>query len=317
MKRQLQYIGWAIATLLLLPSCNKLMYDDLSDCPQGVNIGFYSKTPCELQAQYPDAVKQIRLFAFSEDGTLLGSYNADKVALSKDFRIETDYYHVGETRFYAWAGSDLTAYDFSAFKVGETKFKDMQVALKRQAETFNRQIPTLYEGEAKLIQKDRSKEGTFYDDILINLLQVNNRINLFVDEMLSDHEYTSYIEDENSKYFLDASFAPDTRFRYLPLEEMRVDTYQAHFDIMKIAKGRNARLVIFDKTAGREVFNRNIVEELIFNEGADQGEVPPANYLDCTHTYNISIKLGAITNMGVSVTINQWNVVYRKIDLGN
>ena len=49
-----------------LIGCDSAVFDDLSDCPQGVNFHFYSQTPCGQFPDYPSDIRQVRVFAFDE-----------------------------------------------------------------------------------------------------------------------------------------------------------------------------------------------------------------------------------------------------------
>ena len=50
-----------------LIGCDSAVFDNLSDCPQGVNFHFYSQTPCEQFPNYPSDIRQVRVFAFDAD----------------------------------------------------------------------------------------------------------------------------------------------------------------------------------------------------------------------------------------------------------
>ena len=58
-----------------LIGCDSAVFDNLSDCPQGVNFHFYSQTPCEQFPNYPSDIRQVRVFAFDEKDVLVSEFS--------------------------------------------------------------------------------------------------------------------------------------------------------------------------------------------------------------------------------------------------
>lgn len=321
MKRQVHYIAGLIATLLLT-SCHPCVYEDLSDCPQGVDFGFYVQSPCATEPSYPSEIRQARLFAFDEQGRLVREIPVPELKLSKDFLLRTDYYRVGKSDFIVWAGSDLSLLDFGSFTPGTTTKEQMIVSLKRQAESFAGLIPPIYIGrpdKGPLTQEDRSALGTFYDRVDIRLDQITNRLRITLAGLDPEHKYSVRVEDDNSKYHIDGTFAPDSRFSYLPEDlAMKERTVTATIDVMRLATGRNAYFVVTDTTDGKELMRVNLVEELLLSDKGDANKRPYS--LKCDHLFDIQIDfdLDLVTETYVAVTaiINKWNVVFRDVTLG-
>ena len=65
---QIKTILVLLAAGILFWGCDSLIYDDLKDCPQGVYVKFYSKTPCAEDSLYIGEVSSITVFAFGQDG---------------------------------------------------------------------------------------------------------------------------------------------------------------------------------------------------------------------------------------------------------
>lgn len=113
-----------------LIGCDSAVFDNLSDCPQGVNFHFYSQTPCEQFPNYPSDIRQVRVFAFDEKDVLVSEFSDKKAVLSADYSLPVTLRHTGKLTFVAWGGRDLEAYDFSGFKEGVTAKQEMWVALR-------------------------------------------------------------------------------------------------------------------------------------------------------------------------------------------
>ena len=322
MKRQLTYFLASLAGILLLTSCHPCVYDDLSDCPQGTDFAFRVQTLCDVAPVYPPEIEQLRLFAFDEAGKLVREISVSDITLSEDFLLHTDYYRVGKSDFVAWAGSDLSLLDFGSFTPGTTTKEQMIVALKRQAESFAGLIPPIYVGcpdKGPLIQEDRSALGTIYDRVDIHLEQITNRLRINLTGLDPKHKYSVRVEDDNSKYLIDGTFAPDSRFSYLPEDlAMQERTVTATIDIMRLAKGRDAFLIVTDETDGREIMRKNLVEDLLLAKTPDASTRPYS--LECDHLFDIRIDfdldLEKGTYVAVHAIINQWNIVFRDEILG-
>lgn len=310
---------------LALSSCDRLIYDDLSECPQGVRFSFHYRTPCMSAPTYPADIREVRVFAFDERGLLTASYEAHKLSLSGDYRLETDYHRVGKSTFVAWGGSDLSQYDFSPFVVGRTTREEMIVALARQGDGVSKPLPPLYVGEpvdGPLVQIDRSRLGSHFDEVRFEMHQLTNRIRLTVIGLDPRWRYSARIEDDNSRYHLDGTFADDHRFSYRsPVEEQKGGLLKADFDVLRLDLGRHARLYITDETNHRTIYEANIVEDLIAYRGEYYPEtMEPPFSLRCDHLFNIVIRLDDHyepgTYLALRVVVNEWNMVSRKARLG-
>lgn len=307
----------AALVLPLLSGCHTGIYSDLSDCPQGVDFTFHVQTPCQAQPTYPSDITEVHIFAFDDEGRLTRSVDATGITLTKDYVLRTDYYHIGTSDFVVWAGSDLSRIDFGSFTEGVTMRDEMIAAVKRQAESLTGPLPTLYVGtpvDGPLTQEDRSHLGTMYDRVAIHLTQITNRVNFTIKGLDASRTYAIAIEDDNSRYTIDGSFAKDDRFVYTPLTMgQKGSTLTASFDLLRLAKGRHASVIITDTTTGEVVWSRNLIEELILYSAAGE---PPYS-LECDHLFDIELQLSIHndTFVAVSATINQWNVVFRDVNL--
>ena len=79
-----------------LIGCDSAVFDNLSDCPQGVNFHFYSQTPCEQFPNYPSDIRQVRVFAFDEKDVLVSEFSDKKAVLSGLF-LARHFAAYGET----------------------------------------------------------------------------------------------------------------------------------------------------------------------------------------------------------------------------
>lgn len=301
-------------------SCDSMIYDDLSECPQGVNFGFYTQTPCESGPSYPAAIKQVRVFAFDENNVLVEEYSANNIALSADYLLETPFYQIGTFTFVAWGGEDLSTYDFTQFTKGTTTKQQMLLSMKRQGEQVSvHPLPLYYGASAQsLVINDRTNLGSIFDLVSLNMQELTNRVRFTIHGLSKTDNYSVVITDDNSKYDLDGDFATDTRFDYITDIRRDGDMLKADFTLMKLAEGRDTRLTITNITTGKVVYSVDLVDDIIMYRG-DSGEPPYS--LECDHDFNIIIVFepnpeSPETYMLLNIKVNDWNVVTRPIILG-
>ncbi len=306
---------------LLLTSCHKCVHEDLSKCPQGLDFVFYEPSPTNpTKKHYPDAVKEVRVFAFDEQGRLIREFSQKEIVLSEGYFLRTDYYRVGTTDFLAWAGGDLSQLDFSAFVPGKTTREEMIVALKRQVDSYQGAIAPIYVGvpdNGPLTQEGGRNQGSIYDRVPIRLTQITNRLNFTVRGLHPRHDYTIQVVDDNSRYTIAGKIAEDDRFVYKPSDlKKEKTTFTAWMDVMKLEKGRNARLIVTDTTTGKEIFNENLVEGVLLKTGPTG--TASTNTLD-RHVFDIVLIFeydkNVETYMAVRGSVNNWNIVFRNIGL--
>ena len=138
-----------------LIGCDSAVFDNLSDCPQGVNFHFYSQTPCEQFPNYPSDIRQVRVFAFDEKDVLVSEFSDKKAVLSADYSLPVTLRHTGKLTFVAWGGRDLEAYDFSGFKEGVTTKQEMWVALRLKDRRVSSASGSLYVGLVSISLENR------------------------------------------------------------------------------------------------------------------------------------------------------------------
>lgn len=304
---------WIIALLLLTSTgCDSLIYEDLSECPQGVNFKFYSQTPCENSPKYPSQIKQVRVFAFDQNNVLVEEYSATGVTLSGDYQLETPFYKIGAFTFVAWGGEDLSAYKFSEFTKGVTTKQQMLVSLQKQANKVTTHPRPVYVGVTNepLTIADRSKIGSIFDLVQFNMQELTNRVSFTIRGLSKTDNYSITITDDNSVYTITGDFAPDTRFDYITDMRREGDALKADFVLLKLAEKRNAVLTITNTTTGEVEYSVNLIEGLILYK-AQSGE--PPYKLQCDHDFNIDLFFE--THMLVKAVVNNWNVVSRPIIL--
>ena len=303
-----------------LIGCDSAVFDNLSDCPQGVNFHFYSQTPCEQFPNYPSDIRQVRVFAFDEQDVLVGEFSDKKAVLSADYSLPVTLRHTGKLTFVAWGGRDLEAYDFSGFKEGVTTKQEMWVALRLKDRRVSSVPAPLYVGLVSISLENREDMGSVYERVSFNMRELTYRVHFTIrripDPFPMDEEFVIRVEDDNGVYDFNGQIALCERFEYVAEATRDTDgVLKADFTLMKLEEGRNTLVSLVNKTTGEILYTANLVDDIIMFRG-DSGEPPYS--LECDHDFPITLKLKyeKETWTLVQATVLDWNVVSRPVELG-
>ncbi|MDO5036587.1 MAG: FimB/Mfa2 family fimbrial subunit [Porphyromonas sp.] len=300
---------------------------DLDDCPQYTVFTFDVRTPDEIS--FPDnKIDDVRVFAFDENGQLIGEWIEGEVAFLPGYQMTTEFYRPGQTTtFVAWAAKDMSQYDLSAFKLGAKK-EDLVLFMAKQADQIMAVAGPLYVAESKepLVQENRDGKGTHTDFVHFSFVQITNHFNIQIEGLPAGHQYKINFTAKNSKYTADGTLLPDTPFEWTT-ETFKQSTndngtmavLQVTYDILRLVPGQKGDyLITITDDQGRVVYQFDPLHDYILYEGAAaSGPNPFKDHLDLNHEFNIRIRLeGSNENyMAVQVTIQSWNLVFRNVGL--
>ena len=115
------------ATGALFWGCDSLIYDDLKDCPQGVYVKFYSKTPCVDDSLFIGSVSSLTVFAFDQEGKLSTTVQQQDVTLDRDYEMLVPVSD-GNYSFIAWTGIN-DKFKKNTFTPGITTKEDVMMTI--------------------------------------------------------------------------------------------------------------------------------------------------------------------------------------------
>lgn len=310
-------IAIMVGLLALLTGCHCAIYEDLSDCPQGIVFSFDIRYPGARA--YDDGVREIRLFAFDEQGKLISEIKDSPVKFSKDYSLTTDLYRPGEKlTFVTWAGADLSQYDFAGFTPG-TSLTEMTVALAHQGAELGAKASPLFVGTTTepLLQQERV--GTVMDSVHISMEQLTNRVYFSISGLDPERQYTIHIGAANSRYAGTGKLLPEEPFTYLPADEICVDgTLEADFDILKLDPSLAYPVEVIDKETSEVVYSLDLID--LIARGHRLHPEAPELLIERNHNYEILINLQKSgepgTYMAIQAFICEWNVVSRDVTPG-
>lgn len=311
--------------LLLLPllaGCHSGIREDLSDCPQGTRFTFDILYPQTIN--YSETVREIRLFAFDEEGRLIREISDRPEAFVPSYSLMSDLYRPGhKTTFYAWGGANLSQYSFDGFKPGTT-LEEMTVSLERQGRELPATASPLYAGRASRVLEQAERIGTVIDSVHIDLRQITNHLKIIVEGLDPDHSYTLRFGAQNSRYSATGELLEDTPFDYTTtIEEAkgrRGKAIRATYDILKLDPALPYPLEVIDRTdGGKVVYSCDLLRDYICYDGPFAESANPLR-LERNHDFDIWILLGEDkpkgTYFAIRARILDWNLVFRNLDLG-
>ncbi|MDO5420719.1 MAG: FimB/Mfa2 family fimbrial subunit [Bacteroides sp.] len=319
--RSVHSVAFIVLLACCLIGCNSAVFDDLGRCPQGVNLQFYSQTPCERFPDYPSDIREVRVFAFDDKDVLAGEFSDRNMVLSADYSLPATLRHTGKFTFVAWGGSNLAAYDFSGFKEGVTTKREMRVALRLKENRISSAPGPLYVGLSSVSLENREDMGSVYERVAFNMRELTYRIHFTIISTSAPfpvgEDFIIRIEDDNGVYDFNGQIAIGERFEYTTEAVCDAEgALKADFTLMKLEEGRNALVSLIDKTTGVTLYTADLVDDIIMFQG-DAGEPPYS--LECDHDFPITLKLKyeKETWTLVQATVLDWNVISRPIELEN
>ena len=297
-------------------SCDSLIYDNLEHCPQGVFVKFYSMTPCDVDSTYVGSVPFLTVFAFDNNDVLAAQVIQSNVTLSKGYEVLLPVSN-GDYTFIAWAGIDNN-FTLGAFSQGITTKKDVMLTLKNaNNRAANLQNTQIWQGESGVVNlPDPLVYGTVYKHTSINLLEVTNRIKVIVEiepnvrgVLLEDLEID--LTSANGVLYINGAMPLNNQALSYPIQNkvLTDNSVSWDFTLMDLVKGYKNNVVITNKKTGNELFNGEIIENILLNT------INGAINLDCENDFVIKFIIKddcpdcePETNFSVSISVNGWQV---------
>lgn len=301
-------------------SCSQ-MKDDLSDCPHELIFKFYNQTKCDANPLYPESIKELKVFVFDSNNLLVAQYNKNNVVLDANFSFTVDFTSLGEFSFVAWGSESFVNYN-SDFVVGKTSRDELILTLNHAVGEVTSRPAALFFAEGRdettqsgVVKRSMGlKDGTEINTVVFNMLEYTNRINLTINGLPTTQQYDIFITDNNDSYdYYGKIISGRLPFDYKTNIVENGGVYKANFVELKLESGRDARLVVYDKTADRVAFSCNLVDDLILNTSTGTNPFD----LDCDHDFDIEMTVEYRTDTWILLflKINEWNIVTREVEL--
>ncbi|MCI7069829.1 FimB/Mfa2 family fimbrial subunit [Bacteroides pyogenes] len=310
---------FALGTILW--GCDSLIYDDLKDCPQGVYVKFYSKTPCASEPTFIGNVSNLHLFAFNEKDELVSVTTQKDVSLSRDYEVLVPIRN-GYYTFMGWAGVN-DFFTLPDFKEGVTTKKDVMLTLKAaEKKAVSLGAHQVWYGTSPVVMlEDPSDIGSDFKHTDVNLQEATNRINVEVEihesirEDADPKEFVVEITSANGTMNIDGSMPLGSDIlTYSSTTTYTQDGVKAQFTLMDLKTGYNNVLTVKNIKTDEIIWKGDLIGSILLkNEQVN---------LACQHDFNVKfvIKdkcLDCWTYICWAIYVNDWQIHSYETELGN
>lgn len=322
LRSKILLVIFALGTIVA--GCDSLIYDDNKDCPQGVYVNFYSKTPCTEEFVYP-SVENLKVFAFDKDGILVAEQEVKNLSLSEDFEV---YFPLPEGlyTFVAWTGMD-NQFDLPSYEIGKTTKSSLMFAIKNTNGLVDASpVPgyKVYMGESEeAVYLPSAKEnGSTFEHTKINLLEQTNRIKVSLVGVAHPERYEIRITSADGSMNIDGSIVanlPELRYPSIDNVASEDSTLICQFNTLKLQTGYKNKLVVYDKLEDKNIFAADLVGSILLGSG--DGYYTNIN-LDCTHDFDVKLyvrdkcECEDYAFVACEVNLMKWDIHSYLIDFG-
>lgn len=307
-RRKIRYL---LLGAFILSGISGCVYDNTDDCPQGIDVRLYSKTPCHTDTVYPH-LSGLKLCVFDRNDKLVLYQAAGDAGLAEHFRkrleVENGLYSV-----VAWSGLDTQAFDLSFLKEKITAKNDLLFHIQRVAgQAASIDGRSVYYGESPVVfLPDPAEYGSVFESVAVNMQEITNRMAISIEGLPQADDYEVFIESANGSMRIDGSIAPDEIIRYGSAPVFSGGILEAEFTILKLATGYNNTLVVRDKRLDRDLYRGDLLGTLLLKN-------PEVN-LACDHDFTIRFtakdQCQCGTFMIMEIWVNNWLVHSYTTDL--
>ena len=282
--------------------CDALIYEDMLDCPQGVYLKFYTKTPCDTDTLYPADISNLNVFVFDENDRFVADYTEENVTLSSGYEMLIPIYPHGKYSFVAWANVD-NHYEMKNLQQGTTTKENLLLQLKQSAGmAVDLKGETLYAGTSDYVflPDPESVLGAFYEHTSIRLTQYVNRIDVIVEGFAVPQDYKVEITMRNGDYAVNGDILLNgDAMQYPPEYSYGDSTLTAKFNTLKLETGYDDWLTLKGKE-DEVLYHEDLLGTLLLQN-------PDVN-LSCDHDFVIRFKVkeNDDTYVVTEVWVNDW-----------
>lgn len=308
-------------------SCDSLIYNDLKDCPQGVYVKFYSKTPCADDSLFIGEVSSLSVLAFDNEGKLSTTVHQQNVNLTRDFEILVPVSD-GNYSFIAWAGIN-DKFLKSTFTPGVTTKEDVMMTINTQNNRAVALTPTdrIWHGESPVVFLPSPEEyGSLYKHTAINLGELTNRIRVIVEfdkRTMKEYEPENLnvtVSSANGTVHIDGSMPLNNPVLTYPAIEAKLEenTGSWYYSMLALRTGYSNKLnITYNTTKDKEetVFNGDLIASILLRA------VEKGVNLDCENDFTVKFLIKDYcadcgTHFSCAIYVNDWLVHSYSTDFG-
>ena len=315
-----------------LASC---IYEDEVPCP--VELRFVYDYNMEFADAFPHRVRDLQLYIFGQDGTLLDTRRATAPdgGFGETYRMNLQDLPAGTYTFLAWATDNAEAatkaYAFEPITTTRAALADLGLGIHPDAAEYcDLTLPDLWHG----LLRDFTITGQEPAQATIHLVQDVKRFRVMLQradgQRLATADYAFSITADNARLDYDNSILPSnapTIYTPYSLEEAnvangRTTTGSLHalvgeLNTLRLDATAPARFRVSHTAEGRDLFDLDLIHYLELMRLDRHAGMPLQEYLDRENTWNVIFVIGgdAGSKHLLSIQINQWIMVFNETEL--
>ena len=305
--------------------CDSLIYDDLKDCPQGVYVKFYSKTPCADDSLFIGNMPSLTVFAFDQNGKLSTTVQQQNVNLNRDFEMLVPVSD-GNYSFIGWAGIN-DKFNKYTFTSGVTTKEDVMMTINsiNNVAVALSSDERIWHGESPIVfLPDPEEYGSMYKHTAVNLKELTNRIKIIIE--FDEATMKSYdpaklnvaVSSANSTVRIDGTMPMNTPVLTYPsiYTNLEGNIGEWNYAMLDLYTGYSNKLNITYTGNDKEetVFDGDLIASILLR-AVDKGV-----NLDCENDFTIKFLIKDYcaecwTHFSCSIYVNNWLVHSYSTDL--
>ena len=285
-------------------SCDKLIYDNLEECPRGVYINVFAQTECAATPSYP-SVKRLHIYAFNDKNVFTGSEIFDDVTLSADKECLMPVATPGHYSFVVWGGIN-EHYTLENLVPGTTTKTEVLLRLKQDAGNAQDISGTqLFAGSTPLVRV--GLEEDMFVHTRANIREITNRIHVTVTDIETPQDFTIALSAGNAVYNAQGDILKNDRVNYPTTVRFPTATsLSADYTTLRLESGHDNTLVVRNLNTGKEIFREDLVGVILLSPSSDNIN------LRCLNDFHVKLKMRKCdcpeTYMAAELWINDWLV---------
>lgn len=289
-------------SVLLGGGCDSLIYDEMLDCTQGLYVKLYSKTPCDVDSLYPADIKSVCLFVFDENDRFVEEHMLKNITISNTFEYLIPINKPGKYSVVAWSGLGDHCM-MENLKAGISTKNDLLFELQ-EFSGFVQDLKgvSMYAGEFPAVEfpEPESIQGTYFEHVGVNMLEITNRVEVIVEGIPNPEDYLVEISIRNAAYSVRGIVMANSPMVNYPSEiAYGTKLLTAVFTLMKLEAIKDHRLTVKTKD-GKIIFDSDFLGVLL--------QQNPNVNLSCVNDFVIKFVVAeeAEGYVGVEVWVNDW-----------
>lgn len=327
-------IAVVMAANVTLTGCDSLIYDELPECPAGLNVRFQFNYTLDRGEAFAEQVHSVNVWAFDQTGKCVWTGSAAGEGLKDpDFKLETPLGE-GTYDFVAWCGLDGNE-DFTLATYTPSSMEELEVKLnmieKNGLNVSSSHFKGLFHGAKYGVVHTVDVNKPSITTVTIPLMKDTNDIAvMLVNEdgtVLDAKDFTVTFTYADSWLAWDNAVMGDSpTVTYTPWSELYGETTTGRAEgddspvrssvlyemsVSRLLVNGNAYLDIVRNTDGERIIHIRLIDYFVWSKGNRFDEYGDQEYLDRRSDYEalffIDNNLGWYAAMGIY--INGWAVV--------